>query len=115
MLFFIILNTGYREGINKKILIIEDERLLAQVLKLKLKHIGVDADIAHNGEDGLSMLEQHSYDLVVLDLIMPIMDGFSVLKTMKEKGFDTPTIVASNLSKSAPYLDIISWKRVNTF
>lgn len=84
---------------NKKVLIVEDERPVANVLQLKLKHDGIEADVANNGEAGLLKMKEGDYDLVVLDLIMPVMDGFSVLKQMKDDGISIPTIVASNLSQ----------------
>ena len=84
---------------NKKILIIEDERPMAKILQMKLQHEQVDSDIATNGEEGLEKMKDTPYDLVVLDLIMPQVNGFTVLETMKNEGIQIPTIVASNLSQ----------------
>lgn len=84
---------------KKRILIVEDEKAMAKILHLKLQHEGIESDIVHNGKDGLEKMRTNTYDLVVLDLIMPIMDGFTVLETMQVENITTPVIVASNLSQ----------------
>lgn len=84
---------------NKKILIIEDEKPMARALELKLTHAGFKAVSAGNGEEGLAILEKGTFALVLLDLIMPKMDGFSVLETLKQKGIKIPAMILSNLSQ----------------
>ena len=84
---------------NKKILIVEDEKSIANALKLKLKNSGYESDIALNGEEALEMLEANGYSLVLLDLVMPVMDGFGVLEAMKERGIGTPVVISTNLSQ----------------
>src|SRR5271168_1521005 len=83
----------------KKILIIEDEKTLARALELKLSHSGFEAKSVFNGEDGVKLLEKESYDLILLDLIMPKIDGFAVLAILKTKKIKTPVLVLSNLSQ----------------
>lgn len=85
---------------KKNILIIEDEHPMAKILQMKLQHEGINVDVAFNGGSGLSMMRDNSYDLIVLDLIMPVLDGFHVLETMQKEGINVPTIVASNLSQN---------------
>ncbi|MCK5084796.1 MAG: response regulator [Candidatus Pacebacteria bacterium] len=84
---------------NKKILIIEDEKAIAQALELKLVHEGFEAKAVFNGEEGIRLLQNETYALVLLDLMMPKMDGFMVLKIMNEKKIQTPVAVLSNLSQ----------------
>lgn len=84
---------------NLRILIAEDEVPIAKALKLKLEKSGFEVNIAKNGEEALSMLEEEKYDLMLLDLIMPVMDGFSVLKEIRKKENPIPIIVLSNLSQ----------------
>ena len=82
---------------NKKILIVEDERPLAKALELKLTHEGFDVDSAPNGELAIEAIHKNKYDLVILDIIMPKMNGFEVLEKLhKEK---TYIIVLSNLTQ----------------
>ena len=83
----------------KKILIIEDERPMAKILQMKLKHEGYEAECVFNGQEGLEKIKETKYDLIVLDLIMPVVDGFQVLEAMNKEGIDAPVIVASNLSQ----------------
>lgn len=84
---------------TKKILIIEDEKSLARALELKLTHEGFEATVIFNGEDAVELLKKESYDLILLDLIMPKMDGFTVLAILKVKKIKTPVIVLTNLSQ----------------
>lgn len=70
---------------TKKILIIEDEKTLAHVLELKLTSASFKTVWAKNGEEGILLFEKETFDLILLDLIMPKIDGFEVLKTLKEK------------------------------
>lgn len=83
----------------KKILIGEDEKPLAQVLTLKLKKAGFDARAVTNGQEVLDALAQERFDLVLLDLVMPKVDGFGVLEELKKRGDTTKVIVLSNLSQ----------------
>ena len=84
---------------QKKILIAEDERAIASILALKLNHAGYNAETAPDGEAALEMLKAKTYDLILLDLIMPKKDGFSVLEELKKRGTTTPVIVLSNLGQ----------------
>jgi DNA-binding response OmpR family regulator len=84
----------------KKILVIEDEKAMAHALEIKLIHSGFEVRIAANGEEGLAMLEKEDFSLVLLDLIMPKLDGFKILEKMKNSGSKIPIIVMSNLSQA---------------
>jgi DNA-binding response OmpR family regulator len=87
--------------ISKKILIIEDEKTLARALELTLGRAGFNIRVVFNGEDGLALLEKETFDLILLDLIMPKMDGFGVLRRLVELQIKTPVIVLSNLSQES--------------
>ena len=84
---------------NKKILIGEDEQPLAKALTYKLKKAGFDVSVVFNGEEVIKFIEKNKTDLIILDLVMPKKDGFSVLTEMKEKNIKIPVIVASNLGQ----------------
>lgn len=90
-------------GNIKKILVVEDEKPMAKALTLKLNHAGFEAKAAFNGEEALEELEKDQYDLMLLDLIMPRMDGFSVLEKLKEKGTKTKIVVTSNLGQEEDF------------
>ena len=81
-----------------KILIVEDEEVLLNVLKNKLEKEGFDVLMAENGEDGLRIIREEKPDLVLLDIVMPKMDGLEVLSHLKDEGIlpDLPVIIVSN-------------------
>lgn len=84
---------------NFKVLIIDDEIAMAKAIELKLKKNGVDAHAVFSGKDGLDELDSNEYNLALLDLMMPEVDGWEVLKKIKEKGLKTIVIITSNLSQ----------------
>ncbi len=81
---------------GKKILIVEDERPLAHALELKFTHEGYQVEIATDGEEALKLANASKYAAILLDLIMPNLDGFAFLEQMKKK---SPVIVLSNLGQ----------------
>ncbi|MDD5103223.1 MAG: response regulator [Candidatus Peribacteraceae bacterium] len=83
----------------KRILIVEDERPLAHALELKFRHEGFDTHICLDGEEALKEVTEGKYHVILLDLIMPRMDGFTFLQEMKNRGVKTPTVVLSNLGQ----------------
>lgn len=85
---------------QKKILVVEDERPMAHALEIKLKATGFDVETANDGEEALRKIEENKFDLVLLDLIMPRLDGFGVLQQLKDKEIKVPVIVASNLGQT---------------
>jgi len=84
----------------KKILVVEDEISLKNILSDKLKKEGFKVFSANNGEDGLSMAISKQPDLVLLDIVMPKMDGLTMLKNLRsnEKCKNIGVIILSNLS-----------------
>ncbi len=84
---------------NKKILIIEDQKLAASAMEIKLKKVGYEVKAVLNGAEGLKELENDGYDLVILDIMMPVIDGWNVLEKIKEKGIKVKIIIVSNLSQ----------------
>ena len=81
------------------ILIAEDDSFLGKIIKNHLKNDGYNVHIAENGEEAIEMIKKNEYSLILLDLIMPIKDGFEVLKEMQTLEKSTPVIVFSNLSQ----------------
>jgi len=85
---------------KRKILIADDNKAIAMALDLKLQHEGFETKAVFNGNEALDLLEKEKFDLLILDLIMPQLNGFGVLKSIKEKGIKIPVIVSSDLSQS---------------
>lgn len=83
----------------KKILVVEDEKPMAKALGLKLSGAGFEAKTAFDGEKALKVLESETFDLILLDLVMPNLDGFGVLAKLKARAIKTPVIVTTNLGQ----------------
>lgn len=84
----------------KKILVIEDEQSLANVLEFKLSHEGFITKSVTDGSAALKVLTTEKFDLILLDLVMPVMDGFQVLEELKKRKISTPVIVLTNLNQA---------------
>jgi DNA-binding response OmpR family regulator len=82
---------------SKKILVVEDEKTMSDPLSLQLRDAGFDVDVAETGASGIAALKEKTYDLVLLDILMPLMDGFTFLQLMKELRLDTPVVILSAL------------------
>ena len=67
-----------------KILIVDDEKLLVKGIKFNLENDGYDVDAVYNGEDALALAHENEYDLIVLDLMLPKMDGLEVCRRIRE-------------------------------
>lgn len=78
----------------KRILIIEDDQSIANLQKDYLELSGFSVKIVNSGTDGLKVLEEEAFDLIILDIMLPGMDGFEVLKTIREKE-DIPVLLVS--------------------
>ena len=84
---------------QKRVLIVEDEKPLSHALELKLKHEGFAVTTAFNGQECLNLIDSQQFDVVLLDLMMPVMDGFQVLEQLQQKQNKPAVFVLSNLSQ----------------
>ncbi|WP_421101825.1 response regulator transcription factor [Sporosarcina psychrophila] len=78
---------------KEQILIIEDEENIARVLQLELEFEGYETGIAHTGPDGLIKYREQQWDLVLLDLMLPGLNGLDVLRRIRATEADTPVIL----------------------
>jgi two-component system OmpR family response regulator len=76
-----------------RILVVEDDRDLARQLKSALAGAGYAVDVAHDGEEGHFLGDTEPYDIVILDLGLPVMDGVSVLKQWRRAGRKMPVLI----------------------
>ncbi len=83
----------------KKILIVEDEKPIRQALELKLSKAGFSITPVSNGKDAISKVSEQKFDLILLDLMMPEMNGYEVLAQLKNLNIKTPVIILSNLGQ----------------
>lgn len=84
--------------INKKILIVEDDKSFLWILRQSFSSEGFSVVFAQDGEEGLKMAEDEKPDLIVLDIMLPKMDGITMAKKLKEKGIKTQIIFLTNLN-----------------
>ena len=80
-----------------RILLIEDDSATAQSVLLMLKAVGLEVDTASFGQQGVERAKTDDYDLILLDLILPDMSGFQVLRALRGDHIRTPVLVLSSL------------------
>jgi two-component system alkaline phosphatase synthesis response regulator PhoP len=80
-----------------KILIVDDDKKLNRMLEFRLSNAGFMTKAAFDGEEALRILKKESFDLIVLDLVMPKMPGFDVLVEMRRLNIQAPVVVLSML------------------
>jgi len=85
----------------KSILLIEDDPFLIDIYTTKLKEAGFKIEVATDGEEGLRKLTEKKFDLLVLDIVLPQIDGWEILKKVKadQKLKETPVLILSNLGQ----------------
>jgi DNA-binding response OmpR family regulator len=76
-----------------RITLIEDEKQLSGIIKKGLEEEGYSVDAAYDGEEGLYMAENLPSDVIILDVMLPIMDGISILKSIRKNGIKTPVLL----------------------
>jgi two-component system response regulator MtrA len=84
-----------------RILVVEDNRALADGIAYNLRHEGYEVRVAEDGESGLDEARQWSPDLVILDLMLPRLDGYGVLSAIRAAGDQTPVIILSARGEEA--------------
>ena len=83
-----------------RVLLIEDDLTAARAITLVLKSTSAVVDQADTGEEGLELLRHYEYDIVVLDLILPDIEGFEVVRRMRQARNSTPVLVLSGLARA---------------
>ena len=85
----------------KKIAIIEDDQSILEMYKIKFEHSGYQVFTATNGNDGLTILKGAQIDIILLDIMMPQMDGTTMLSELRKTpwGKKIPVIIMTNISK----------------
>jgi two-component system, OmpR family, response regulator len=82
-----------------RVLVIEDDKETAQFLEKALRESGHAADLAADGETGLAMAREPSYDVLIVDRMLPRRDGLSVVQTIRSEGLRTPVLILSALGE----------------
>ena len=82
-----------------RVLLVEDDLTSARGISLMLKAGGMVVDIADNGEEAGELVRHYDYDIVVLDLMLPDMEGYEVVRRMRAARIETPVLILSGLSR----------------
>ncbi len=82
-----------------RVLLVEDDQSTAKSIELMLKSDGYIVDSTDLGEDGLEIGKIYDYDIIILDLMLPDMDGYEVLKRLRAAKVETPILILSGLSE----------------
>src|SRR5215212_7292760 len=85
--------SGAQRRFSVRVLVVEDEKRIAAAVRRGLEAEGYAVDIALTGTDGLWMAREHEYDVVLLDLMLPEVDGFAICSTLRAEGVWTPILM----------------------
>src|SRR5699024_1225338 len=78
---------------KQKVLIVDDEQPIVTLLSFNLEKAGYATDCAYNGEDALNMAQQYPYDFIILDIMLPKIDGLEVCRRLRQQQIDTPILM----------------------
>ena len=84
-----------------RILIVEDEKELCDTIAKSLHHAGYEVDTCYDGVEAMTIIQEEAFDLIVLDLNLPGMDGMDILKELRKKNEDTKVLILSARSQIA--------------
>jgi len=88
-------------SVKRKILIAEDDKALQMFYREELEEDGYEVCIVNDGQEALTRLDEERFDLVLLDIVMPVMDGIAVLERMKAQNGKIPVILHTSHPKYA--------------
>lgn len=88
-----------------RIMLIEDDTDICNAIQAQLVREGYQTDICQNGEDALFYIEAQVYDAIILDRLLPGMDGLELLRSIRQQGIQTPVILATAMSSVSDRID----------
>ncbi len=77
---------------SKRVLVVDDEKLIVKGIRFSLEQDGMEVDAAYDGEEALKLIKEHTYELVLLDVMLPKLDGFEVCRQIREFS-DVPVVM----------------------
>ena len=95
----------------KKVLVVDDEKMIVKGLRFSLEQDGMDVDCAYDGEEALTAIKQNTYDVVLLDVMLPKFSGFDVCQQVREFS-DVPIIMLT--AKARIWTKFLDWSMVRT-
>ncbi len=85
----------------KKVLIVEDDRDIATLIAINLSDMDCHTDVVHNGEDAVLYATQNNYDAIILDVMLPKLDGIEACKRIRQNRIETPILMLTSLAEEA--------------
>src|SRR5699024_2448642 len=78
---------------SKKIFIVDDEKSIVTLLTYNMEKAGYETDVAYDGNEAITMAMNNQYDLIILDVMLPGVDGLEVCKTLRQNKVETPILI----------------------
>src|SRR5699024_13337 len=110
MICLYLMKRGY--FVKRSILIVEDEPSIVTLIKYNLEKSGFETDVAYNGEEAIEKTNNDEFDLIVLDLMLPKMDGMEVCKTIRNSKNNIRILMLSANTMSMIRLTALKWGRM---
>ena len=82
-----------------RVLLVEDDTIVARGVSLALKAASMIVDVADTGEESLELARLYDYDIIVLDLMLPDMEGYEVVRRLRAARIETPVLILSGLTR----------------
>ncbi len=82
-----------------RVLVVEDDRETAEFLRRSLSESGHTVETAGDGERGLALAREHPWDVIIVDRMLPLLDGLSLIERLRSEGLRTPVLILSALSE----------------
>ena len=89
----------------KKVLVVDDEKLIVKGIRFSLEQDGMEVDCAYDGEEALKMATENAYDMILLDIMLPKMDGFELCKEIRRLNEKVPILMLTALGSTDDKLD----------
>jgi two-component system response regulator ResD len=86
--------------LNRRVLIVEDDPAVRQIVRVLLERDGIEVDVAEDGERAVALLAEKTYATVLLDLLLPRLDGRAVIEFMRQHALETPVVVLTAVTVS---------------
>ncbi|HEX9161799.1 MAG TPA: response regulator [Thermoanaerobaculia bacterium] len=99
--------------VHKRVLVVDDDDEVRKILTAALVRHGLDVDYAYDGEQALALLREQTYAVVLLDLLMPNMDGFSVLDVLNTDSMQSPPVVLVLTGADNSVVDRLNPQRIH--
>ena len=99
---------------SRKVLVVDDEKLIVKGIRFSLEQDGMDVDCAYDGEEALKLIRENKYNIILLDVMLPKLDGFQVCQQVREFS-DVPIVMLTAKGEDMDKINQTSEDLKNTF